>query len=89
MSNEINVREILGVQEKPIPLFFRPVGPDKNEAAKRLAATEQMFQEWHGRINATNTRQLPADLVDLYEEATITLFRILSFEKDIVTGGQS
>ena len=87
MDNVINVREILGVEERRDPLFIKSVGPDKNEAAKRLAATEEIFQEWHNRINATNTRQLPADLVYLYEEATITLCRILSFEKDIVTGG--
>jgi len=87
MSSAINVRDILGVQERRPALFFRPVGPDKAEAAKRLAVTEKFFEDWHGRINETNTRQLPADLVDLYEEATITLCRILTYEKEIVNGG--
>ena len=87
MNNMINVRDILGVEEKRPPLFFRPVGPDKHEAAKRLAVTEKFFEDWHGRINETNTRQLPADLVDLYEDATITLCRVLQMEKQIVSGG--
>ena len=87
MENSINVREILGVQPTHTPLFFKPVGPDKLEAAKRLAVTEQSFEAWYNAINATNTRQVPADLKELYEEATVVLCRILQYEKDIVTGG--
>lgn len=87
MENSINVREILGVQPTHTPLFFKPVGPDKLEAAKRLAVTEQHFESWYNAINATNTRQVPADLKELYEEVTVGLCRILQYEKDIVTGG--
>lgn len=87
MANEINVRDILGVEPRHNPLFFKPVGPDKGEAAKRLAITEQSFEAWYNAINATNTRQVPSDLKELYEEATITLCRILAYEKDIVLGG--
>lgn len=88
MSNAINVREVLGIEERRAPLFIKAVGPDKLEAAKRLAITEKNFEDWYNAINATNTRQMPVDLVDLYEEATITLCRILAFEKNIATGGE-
>ena len=84
---EANVREILGVEPKHTPLFFKPTGPDKLEAAKRLAITEQCFEGWYNAINGTNTRQVPSDLVELYEEATVVLCRILQYEKNIVTGG--
>jgi len=87
MSNGINVKDILGVVEKKQSLFFRAVGPDKREAAKRLAETEKFFEEWHGVINQTNTRALPEDLVDLYDDVAAGLCRILSYEKDIVTKG--
>ena len=87
MFNDINVREILGVEERRPALFIKETGPDKIEAAKRLAITEKNFEDWHRAINSTNTRQLPADLVDLYEEAALILCRILTFERNIATGG--
>ena len=87
MSNDINVKEILGVVETRPSLFFRAVGPDKQEAAKRYAETEKFFEDWHRSINQTNTRSLPADLVGLYDDVAVTLCRILSYEKNIVTEG--
>ena len=86
MSNYFDVRDILGVEEKRPALFFRRT-PDKAEAATRYAATEQMFQEWHSKINTTNTNRIPADLAELYDEAAIVLSRIMTEEKRIVTGG--
>lgn len=87
MTEKINVKEILGVQEKRPPLFFDPVGPDKYEAMDRKKITEQIFEDWYRRINYTNTRGLPADLVQLYEDATIALCRILTEEEKIIKGG--
>ena len=87
MSSAINVRDILGIEERRPNMFIKASGPDKLEAAKRLAITEKNFEEWYNLINATNTRQLPTDLVDLYEEAALVLCRILAFEKRIATGG--
>lgn len=86
MSNYFDVRDILGVEERRPSLFFRTI-PDKAEAAVRYTATEQMFQEWHEKINATNTKKIPADLAELYDEAAIVLCRIMTEEKRIVTGG--
>ena len=53
MENSINVRDILGVEERRPSLFFRRT-PDKAEAATRYAATEQLFESWHNKINETN-----------------------------------
>ena len=86
MSNYFDVREALGVEPSRPTLFFRRT-PDKAEAAIRYAATEQMFQEWHDKINSTNTRQIPADIAELYDEAAIVLCRIMTEEKRILTGG--
>ena len=86
MENVINVRDILGVQEKRPPLFFDPVGPDKYQAMDRKRITSQIFEEWYRKINYTNTRGLPADLVQLYEDATIALCKILTEEEKIITG---
>ena len=81
--NNINVREIM---REPEPLFLRIQGPDRLAAAERLAATERIFEDWHGEINRTNLRELPPKLARLYEEASITLCMILNEEKQIVTG---
>lgn len=83
MSREINVKEVLGVQEDYEPLFFDKVGPDPFEAAKRYEETYKFFKTWHARINETNTRGLPKDLIQKYETATVALCVILAEEKKI------
>ena len=83
----INVRE--AVKDMSItPLFIRKPTNDKNAAAIRLASTERHFEDWHNEINRTNTRGLPADLVALYDEAAVALCKILTYERDIVTGAK-
>lgn len=84
MNEFINVREVLGVMDEP--LFIKKAGPDKLEAAKRLAITEKSFEAWFNAINATNTREMPSELVALYDKAAYTLCRILEIEKKVVTG---
>lgn len=81
--SDINVKEVLGVQEDYEPLFFKKVGPDPFEAAKRYEETHKVFETWHARINETNTRGLPNDLIQLYEKATMDLCMILAMEKKI------
>ena len=71
MSNAINVREVLGIEEKRPPLFFDPVGPDRYAAMDRKRITESLFEEWYRKINQTNTRGIPEDIRQLYESATI------------------
>lgn len=83
MENKINVREILGADDRE-PLFIKPAGPDKHAAADRLASTEKHFEEWHSEINRTNTRGLPPELIALYDEATEALCKILTYEKGLI-----
>lgn len=82
----INVREIMGANDKPQVLFFDPVGPDRYAAMDRKRITEQIFEEWYRKINTTNTRAIPADLKRLYEDATIALCHILTEEEKIIKG---
>lgn len=86
MSSAINVREVLGIQEKLPPLFFDPVGPDRYAAMDRKRITEQLFEEWYRKINATNTRGIPSDVRELYEAATIALCQILTEEERLIKG---
>lgn len=86
MSNAINVREVLGIEEKRPPLFFDPVGPDRYAAMDRKRITESLFEEWYRKINQTNTRGIPEDIRQLYESATIALCQILTEEDRIIAG---
>lgn len=79
----INLREELNIVE---PIFITKKGPDKKAAAERLAATREMFEDWHAAINKTNTREMPSELLALYENAATTLCKILDREGRIVTG---
>ena len=83
----INVRE--AVKDMSItPLFIRKAPNDKSAAAVRLASTEAHFEAWHSEINRTNTRGLPAELIALYDEAAVAMCKILTYERDIVTGAK-
>lgn len=86
MSNAINVREVLGIEEKRPPLFFDPVGPDRYAAMDRKRITESLFEEWYRKINQTNTRVIPEDIRQLYESATVAMCQILTEEERIIKG---
>ena len=86
MANNINVREVMGAAERPRCLFFDPVGPDRYAAMDRKRITEQIFEEWYRKINATNTREIPEDVRSLYEDATIALCKILNKEEELIKG---
>lgn len=83
MANNINVREILGVEQES--LFMKDFGPNKTEAMKRLVYTEACFEKWHMAINKTHTKDCPAEIVRLYDEAALALCKIIAAEKAIVT----
>lgn len=80
----IDVKKELGVDDTEV-LFIKQKPVDKLEAAKRLAITEKMFEEWHADINRTNTRELPDSLKSAYEDACVALCKILMMEKEIIT----
>lgn len=81
----IDIRKELGVIETPKNIFIKKQYADKHAAALRLAATENMFEQWHAEINRTNLRELPEDLIQSYEAAATQLCRILMKEKEIIT----
>ena len=84
---KLNVKEaIKDIQLDP--LFIRKAPNDKSAAAVRLASTESHFEAWHSEINRTNTRGLPAELIALYDEAAVAMCKILTYERDIVTGAK-
>ena len=89
MSNFIDVKEALGIAEERPALFFQPVGPDRYAAMDRKRITESIFEEWFRKINYTNTRGIPKEIMQLYEEATLTLCRILHEEENIIKGGRA
>lgn len=67
-------------------LFIQKQGADKHAATKRLIATEDMLEDWFCTINRTNTRELPSDLVALYEQAAATISQICAYEQKIISG---
>ncbi|MBR2707346.1 MAG: hypothetical protein IKE74_08970 [Mogibacterium sp.] len=86
MERYIDVREIMGANDRPSGLFFDPVGPDRYAAMDRKRITESLFEEWYRKINQTNTRGIPEDIRQLYESATIALCQILTEEERIIAG---
>ena len=86
MEQYIDVREIMGANDKPVGLFFDPVGPDRYAAMDRKRITESLFEELYRKINQTNTRGIPEDIRQLYESATIALCQILTEEERIIAG---
>lgn len=81
----IDVKTALGVVDsKKKRIFITKQPADKFAAAQRYALTEKLFKEWYDGTNATNTRELPEDLADKYEEACMSICEILMMEKEII-----
>ena len=78
----IDVKSEMGIIE---PIFIKQQGPSKVEAAKRLAVTYKHFEDWHAEINTVNTREMPGELIALYEAAALDLCKILAYEKEILS----
>lgn len=91
MENRINVVNTLAESNecpKTSQRFIKQQGPDKQAAIKRRVATEEMLSTWDCKINATNTREMPLSLFELYEEAYTTINEILEFELQLILGGE-
>lgn len=86
MDNYINVREILGIEERRPSLLFDPVGPDRHEAMDRYKIIEQIMQEWKLKLNGTNTRLMTTDLQMTYDNAFEALIDVWRAEKAIIQG---
>ena len=78
MANEINVREILGVEPSRPAIFFDPTGPDRYAAMERKRIFEKHFEDINREINHTNTHGIPKDIMELYDNWTVLSCRILT-----------
>lgn len=59
---------------------------DKHAAAKRYAVVEETLIDWYEQVNRTNTRELPEDLVELYNDACRVMLKIKQREEEIILG---
>jgi len=82
----LDVREYLPKIEERIFVQKRPL--NKKAAAYRYSVVERLLEEWFDEINSerSDTRDIPSDLADMYEEASKLMVKIASFERDIITG---
>ena len=82
----LDVREYLPEIEDRVFVQKRPL--NKKAAAYRYSVVECLLEEWFDEINSerSDTRDIPSDLADMYEEASKLMARIGAFERGIVTG---
>ena len=85
MSN-INVKDYLPNFEENIFIKEKPI--NTAAASYRYSVVEKVLEEWFDEVNSerANTRDMPGDLVELYEEACRTMLKIRMRERDIVLG---
>lgn len=87
MERELNVGKVLeennGYNEITHD-FVTQKKADKQAAMKRRIITENMVEDWKIEINRTNTREMPLNLLRLYEEAFHTIEKILDIELQIM-----
>ena len=73
------------VEETPSIGFIEPKQPDRQAAAQRYYWVQDMLYDWHGKLNDrnSNTREMPKDLKDLYDQACHVLLKISDYEKKL------
>ena len=74
--------------DRPPRLFIPVKGPDKRAAALRYAAVDKVMEDWYSAINSgeANARELPDELLTLYEKACDLMLEIRERERDILIG---
>ena len=85
---QINVRDYLPDYKENIFIKSKPV--NTKAAAYRYAVVEDILEEWFDKVNSerADTREMPGDLIDLYEHACETLLKIRTKERDILLGAK-
>lgn len=80
----INVKDYMPEPKNNIFIRQRPI--DTKAAAYRYSVVERILEDWFDEINSerADTRDMPADLVDLYEEACRTMLKIRMKEREIL-----
>lgn len=75
-----------GSVEKSERLFIPKQGPDKYAAAKRFAILDGILSDWYFMVNNANSREMPEELLNLYDAACTTMLKIREMEQAIVLG---
>ena len=85
---DINVRDYLPNFEENIFIKEKPL--NTGAAAYRFSVVEEVLEEWFDKVNSerANTRDMPGDLIELYEDACRTMLKIRMRERDIVLGAK-
>ena len=71
------------VEEMPKIGFIDRKQPDKKAAAQRYYWAEDMLYDWHSKLNdrSSNTREMPKELLELYDQACNVIMQICDYEK--------
>ena len=84
MADYINVKEIMeGSIVEPEITFIMKKRPDRQAAANRAFLAEDLLRSWHTALNdeKCNTREMPNELLQLYQEACDKISVIIGYEE--------
>lgn len=85
---EFNVRDYLPPIVDEESIFIRDKSHNKKAAMNRYAVTDKITREFYEGINSddSDTKDIPSDLKDKYEQVYLLLFEIMNYETNIVLG---
>lgn len=84
MADYINVKEIMeGSIVEPEITFIMKKRPDRQAASNRAFLAEDLLRSWHAALNddKCNTREMPDELLKLYQEACDKISVIIGYEE--------
>lgn len=81
---EINVKDYMPESKENIFIRRKPV--NTKAAAYRYAVVEHILEDWFDEVNSerADTREMPAELQELYEKACEYMLKIRMYERDIL-----
>jgi hypothetical protein len=81
------IRKSMEPAEPKVDLgFISHKQPDRKAAAQRYFLVDDMLYDWHGKLNdqSMNTRSMPTDLKQMYDDAVHILLKIREYEKSLI-----
>jgi hypothetical protein len=59
--------------------------PDRKAARQRYEFVQDILYDWHGKLNDKdcNTREMPEELLELYDRAVGIMVKISNYEKKL------
>lgn len=74
------------VEPRPDIGFIEHKQPDRKAAAQRFFLVEDILYDWHGKLNDNNmnTRGMPTDLRQMYDEVVHLMLKIRDYEKGLI-----